>query len=91
MNFNINEIINEIPDDMSDIEKIRYIYLKCGELFCFKLEENEIIIDILFNSNSDYYFCAVSLLDKINIYNREMKLISNLKFDMMINPYILYI
>ena len=62
--------------------------LKCGELFCFKLEENEIIIDILFNSNSDYYFCAVSLLDKINIYNREMKLISNLKFDMMINPYI---
>ena len=25
--------------------------LKCGELVCFKLEENEIIIDILFNTN----------------------------------------
>lgn len=35
MNFNINEIINGIPEGMSDIEKIRDIYLKCGELFAY--------------------------------------------------------
>ena len=35
MNFNINEIISQIPEDMSDIEKIRDIYLKCGELFTY--------------------------------------------------------
>ena len=60
--------------------------LKCGELVCFKLEENEIIIDILFNTNSDYYFCAVALFDKINIYNSQMKLISYLSFNMAENP-----
>jgi len=62
---------------------------KCGDLICFKLEDNEHIIDILFNINSDLYFCAVSMIDKINIYNREMKLIASLKFNFKESPYII--
>ena len=61
----------------------------CGELHCFQLEENERIIDILFNTTSDYYFCAVSMIDKINIYNREMKVVSCLKFNLKESPYII--
>ena len=57
MNFNINEIINEIPDDMSDIEKIRYIYLKCGELFTY---------------NRDYIY-SDSLGTSRGIYEEEFK------------------
>ena len=62
--------------------------LRCGDLFCFQLEENEIIIDILYNITSEFYFCAVSMIDKINIYNREMKIVSTLKFDLNESPYI---
>ena len=63
--------------------------LQCGDLYCFQLEENEKIIDILFNTTSDYCFCAVSMIDKINIYNREMKIVSTLKFDLKESPYII--
>jgi hypothetical protein len=63
--------------------------LQCGDLYCFQLEENERIVDILFNITSDYCFCAVSMIDKINIYNREMKIVSSLKFDLKESPYII--
>ena len=63
--------------------------LRCGDLFCFQLEEKERIIDILFNTTSEFYFCAVSLIDKINLYNREMKIVSTLKFDLKESPYII--
>ena len=78
----------ETGNTNNNIDINALLNLKCGELSCFNLEENEIIIDILFNPNSDYYFCVVSMLDKINIYNKEMKLISYLKFNMSENPYI---
>ena len=61
---------------------------RCGDLYCFQLEENERIIDILFNTTSEMYFCAVSMIDKINLYNREMKIVSSLKFDLKESPYI---
>lgn len=63
--------------------------LQCGDLYCFQLEENERIVDILFNITSDYCFCAVSMIDKINIYNREMKIVSTLKFDLKESPYLI--
>ena len=63
--------------------------LKCGDLFVFELEENERIIDILFNTHSDIYFCAVSMIDKINIYNNQMKIVSSLKFNLLESPYII--
>lgn len=78
---NNNENIYE--KDMSS-----FMNFKCGDLFCFKLKENEHVIDILFNIASNNNFCAVSLLDKINIYNREMKLISTLKLNFEESPYI---
>ena len=62
---------------------------RCGDLYCFQLEENERIIDILFNTTSEYYFCAVSMIDKINLYNREMKIVSSLKFILKESPYII--
>ena len=61
---------------------------KCGDFYCFQLEENERIIDILFNTTSEFYFCAVSMIDKINLYNREMKIVSSLKFNLKESPYI---
>ena len=60
--------------------------LQSGELPCFNLEPDEIITDILYNLISDYCFCVLSMLDKIKIYNKEMQLISCLKFDMIENP-----
>jgi len=79
--YNNNENIYE--KDMSSL-----LNFKCGDLFCFTLEENEHVIDILFNISSNDIFCAISLLDKVNIYNREMKLISSLKFNFEESPYI---
>jgi hypothetical protein len=35
MIVNIKEIIKQIPDELSDIERVRYLYLKCGELFAY--------------------------------------------------------
>ena len=78
---NNNQIICE-----KDISSL--FNFKCGDLFCFKLKEKEIVIDILFNISSNYNFCAISLLDKINIYNREMKLISSLNLNFEESPYI---
>ncbi len=62
--------------------------LRCGDLNCFQLGENERITDIIFHPESEMYFCVVSMLDKINIYNREMKKVSYLKFDILESPYI---
>lgn len=81
--FPSNNMENIYEKDMSSL-----FNFKCGDLFCFKLKENEHVIDILFNIASDNNFCAISLLDKINIYNREMKLISSLKLDFEESPYI---
>ena len=61
---------------------------RCGDLCCFQLEENERIVDILFNTTSEFYFCAVAMIDKINMYNREMKIVASLKFDLKESPYI---
>ena len=62
---------------------------RCGDLNCFQLEENERIVDILFNPTSEFYFCAVAMIDKINLYNREMKVVASLKFDLKESPYII--
>ena len=62
---------------------------KCGDLVCFTLEKNEHIIDILFNTTSDYCFCATSMISSINIYNREMKFIISLNFNFKESPYII--
>lgn len=35
MKYSIKEIIEQMPENLSDIEKVRYIYLKCGELFAY--------------------------------------------------------
>ena len=66
-----------------------FFNLRCGDFYCFQLEENERIIDILFNTTSDYYFCVVSMIDKINLYNREMKIVSSLKFNLKESPFII--
>ena len=63
--------------------------LRMSDLFCFELEENERIIDILFNTHSNLYFCAVSMIDKINIYNDQMKIVCSFKFNLLESPYII--
>ena len=72
-----------------DINYNNLLNLRCGDLYCFQLEEKERIIDILFNTTSDFYFCAVSMIDKINLYNREMKIVASLKFNLKESPYII--
>ena len=60
MKFNMKKYINEIPDDLTDIEKIRKIYLRCGELFSYNrdythiysLEKSQQVYDEPFNWNS---------------------------------------
>ena len=55
-----------------------------------KLEFNEREIDIIFNTNNKSlnikYFCAISMIDKINIYDMEMKFISSIKLHLKENP-----
>ena len=67
MNFDIDKIIDEIPDDMSNLEKIRDIYLKCGELFAY---------------NRDYVY-SDSLHTSSKIYEEEFKwsMVQNRKKD----------
>ena len=84
-----NDQIYKNDNKINNFNYSNLFNFKCGDLVCFNLEKNEIIIDILFNKTSDYYFCAVSMIDKINIYNREMKLISSLKINFKESPYII--
>lgn len=84
----IEPSVNIDNQSTSNINYNNLFNFKCGDLICFKLEKNECIIDILFNTSSDNYFCAVSFIDKINIYNREMKFVSSLKFNLKKSPYI---
>ena len=77
------------PNDQQGPYQGNLFNLRCGDFYCFQLEENERIIDIIFNTTSDYYFCAVSMIDKINLYNREMKLVSSLKFNLKESPFII--
>ena len=84
-----NGLLNNIDNKNNNFNYSNLFNFKCGDLVCFQLDKNEIIIDILFNKTSDYYFCAVSMIDKINIYNREMKLISSLKINFKESPYII--
>ena len=82
---------NNIEKGSSDNNTLNYNNLfnfKCGELTCFQTEQNDHIIDILFNTISDEYFCATSFITKINIYNREMKFICSIDFNFKESPYL---
>ena len=79
---------NDENKEQFNLFNYNLLNFKCSDLVCFKIEENEKIIDILFNIKSNNYFCIITMLDKINIYNREMKLISSLKFNFKESPYI---
>ena len=83
---------NNSGNDSNNNNSFNYsnsLNLKCGDLICFNSEKDEIIIDILFNTISDNCFCATSLISKINIYNREMKFISSIKFNFEESPYLI--
>ena len=81
-NININENNNEMNDTK--------LKLKCSTKNAVKLEFNEREIDIIFNTNNKSlnmkYFCAISMIDKINIYDMDMKFISSIKLHLKENP-----
>ena len=81
-NININEYNNEMNDTK--------LKLKCSTKNAVKLEFNEREIDIIFNTNNKSlnmrYFCAISMIDKINIYDMDMKFISSIKLHLKENP-----
>ena len=83
-----SEIENGSNNNNNNFNYTNLFNFRCGDLICLKLEKDEYIIDIIFNETSEYYFCAVSMIDKINIYNQEMKNICSLKFNFRESPYI---
>ena len=64
--------------------------LKCSKKNAVKLEFNEREIDIIFNTNDKSlnikYFCAISMIDKISLFDIEFKHISSIKLYLRENP-----
>ena len=73
-----------------DEEKLQ---LKCSSKNAIKLEFNEREIDIIFNTNNNSinpkYFCAISMIDKINFFDIDMKFISSVKLQLKENPFLI--
>ena len=81
-NMNNNDSNKEIDDTK--------LKLKCSTKSAVKLEFNEREIDIIFNTNNKSlnmkYFCAISMIDKINLFDMDMKFISSIKLHLKENP-----
>ena len=73
-----------------DEEKLK---LKCSSKNAVKLEFNEREIDIIFNTNNNSinqkYFCVISMIDKINFFDIDMKFILSIKLQLKENPYLI--
>ena len=73
-----------------DEEKLK---LKCSTKSAVKLEFNEREIDIIFNINNNSinqkYFCAISMIDKINFFDTDMKFISSVRLQLKQNPFLI--
>jgi hypothetical protein len=69
------------------------LQLKCSTKNAIKLEFNEREIDIIFNtynnSMNPKYFCAISMIDKINFFDIDMKFISSVKLQLKENPFLI--
>ena len=68
-----------------DEEKLK---LKCSNNSLIKLEFNEREIDIYFNQISMKYFCAISMIDKISLFDKDMKKTSVIKLHLKENPFL---
>jgi hypothetical protein len=84
-----SNINSNISENNNDVNVIRF-KLKCSNKNAVKLEFNEREIDIIFNTNNKSlnikYFCAISMIDKINLYDMDMKFISSIKLHLKENP-----
>ena len=73
-----------------DEEKLQ---LKCSTKNAVKLEFNEREIDIIFNTYNNTmnpkYFCAISMIDKINFFDIDMKFVSSVKLQLKENPFLI--
>ena len=84
--------LNQDKKNMVEIteEKLK---LKCSKKNAVKLEFNEREIDIIFNINNNSinqkYFCAISMIDKINFFNIDMKFVSSVKLQLKENPFLI--
>lgn len=81
---NINNNITVV-----DEEKLK---LKCSSKNAIKLEFNEREIDIIFNNSNSInkkYFCAISMIDKINLFDIDMKFTSSIKLQLKENPFLI--
>ena len=85
---NLNQ--NNKKENFIDNEKLK---LKCSTKNAVKLEFNEREIDIIFNkynnSINQKYFCAISMIDKINFFDIDMKFISSIKLQLKDNPFLI--
>ena len=83
---NLNNDNNENNNELMNTK----LKLKCSTKNAVKLEFNEREIDIIFNTNNQSlnmkYFCAISMIDKINLYDMDMKYISSIKLYLKENP-----
>ena len=69
MKFDIKEIINNMPKNLSDIEKVRYIYLNCGELFAY--DRDYIYSGLGKTSQEIYERCFIWPSTKSNKFQEE--------------------
>ena len=79
---NVNDNNSEVCDNK--------LKLKCSTKTALKLEFNEREIDIIFNTNNKSlntkYFCAISMIDKISLFDMDMKFIISIKLQLKENP-----
>lgn len=70
MKINISDIINNIPEGLEGIERVRYVYLKLGELFSYNRDYLNVEMDR--RAKEDMYFDKLTILriDNGDYYNK---------------------
>lgn len=65
-----NLIINSVPQGLSDIEKMRWLYIKLGDLFCYNyFYTNDGIIDFHFNGDEDFLNKYQTCVEITEVFN----------------------
>lgn len=75
MKISINDILSNMPENLSNIEKVRYIYLQIGKIFSY---EREYLYTQDFRVANDMYNDVITI-SMINNRNYQNKIVSTCK------------